>query len=157
MPDTDSSTTPDSSASSCWSWKLIGPIFCEKRVAATLSSGSAPSASNASVTDCDEHHDVTATRIIRLAAVSGASIRNSRTIWMSVFARAMSWPVCASSWNAKCSRLEVREQLLAQVGLDPEREPERAVAPQAAHDRLERTDHDHQADVLHERAACRRR
>ena len=90
MPETDSSTTPDSSASSCWRSKLIGPIFFENRVAATLRSGNAPSASKASVTDCVSITTVTATRIMRLAAVSGASIKNSRTIWMSVFARAMS-------------------------------------------------------------------
>ena len=50
--------------------------------------------------------------------------------WMSVLARAMSWPVCAWSWNAKCRRWRCAKSRCAQVGLDAVREAERGVAPQ---------------------------
>ena len=47
---------------------------------------------------------MTPTRMSALAAVSGMSTTTWFTCWMSVFARAMSWPVWAWSWNAKCRR-----------------------------------------------------
>ena len=62
--------------------------------------------------------------------------------WMSVFAYAISWPVCAWSWKREVQALQVRDEPHADVGLDAPREPERGVAPQAGADGLHRADRD---------------
>ncbi len=75
-----------------------------KRVAAMFSSGSAPSDSSVSGTLWSAMTVTTPTSVSELAIVSGMRM-TAWLIWkMSVFARAMSWPVWASSWNAKWSR-----------------------------------------------------
>ena len=93
-----------------------------------LSSGSAPRASNASVTLSIIITTMTATRMNSEAANSGSSTTTWFTCWMSVFARAMSWPVCALVVEREVQALQVREQALAEIGLDAERDPERRVA-----------------------------
>ena len=86
----------------------------------------------------------TATIWIVLAIVSGISSTTLLICWMSVFAYAISWPVCAWSWNAKCRRLQVRDEPHAQVGLDAAREPERGVAAEAGADGLHHADREDQ-------------
>ena len=74
-----------------------------KRVAEMLSNGNAPSAKNARPGLRETRMITTATIWIVLAIVSGISRTTLLICWMSVFAYAISWPVCAWSWNAKCS------------------------------------------------------
>ena len=70
------------------------------------------------------------------------------TCWMSVFARAMSWPVWALVVEREVQPLQVGEQPLAQVGLGAQRDAERGVAPQPGADRL------HHADQHHARSSA---
>ena len=106
------------------------------RVAAMLRNGSAPRPSSAST-------GLLMTMIVRtpiivrqLAAVSGIRMTTVSTCWMSVFARAMSWPVWALVVEREVQPLEMGEQPLAQVGLGAERDAERGVAAHAGGDRL---------------------
>ena len=104
MPERVSSTTPERSASSCCSSRFTGAILLLKRVAAMFRNGSAPSASNARIVLFQSMIASTPAIVNTLAAVSGIRITTVSTCWMSVFARAMSCPVWAWSWNAKCRR-----------------------------------------------------
>ena len=104
MPDTVSSTTDDSSASSCWSASTDGWMRVENRLATRLTNGSAPSASTARPALLTSRITATASTVAALAMNSGMKTRKKWICWMSLLARAISWPVCAWSWNAKWSR-----------------------------------------------------
>ena len=86
-----------------------------KRVAAMLRSGNAASANNASPGLRNTSTMTTATIVNTLAIVNGISNTTCWICWMSVFALAINWPVCAWSWNAKCKLLQVRDEAHAQI------------------------------------------
>ena len=86
-----------------------------KRVAAMLRNGNAASANNASPGLCNTSTMTTATIVSTLAIVNGINNTTCWICWMSVFAFAINWPVCAWSWNAKCRLLQVRDESHAQI------------------------------------------
>ncbi len=103
-PDTVSSTTVESSPSSCCNVMTSGWMREEKTLAATLSNGSAPSASSASPAFVTSRMTATESTVSPLAIARGMNTRKNWICWRSPVARAMTWPVWDASWNAKCSR-----------------------------------------------------
>ncbi len=129
-PVTLSSTTPDTSDSSFCSCMPTGYMRWLKRVAEKLSNGSRPSANSASPGLRSTRMTTTATIWIVLAIVSGTSSTTLLICWMSVFAYAINWPVCAWSWNAKCRRCRCATSRMRMSVSTRHAETERGVAPQ---------------------------
>ena len=89
---------------SCWSASTDGWMRVENRFDTRFRNGSAPSASRARPALLTSSTTATATTVAALAMNNGMKTRKNWICWMSLLARAMSWPVCAWSWNAKWSR-----------------------------------------------------
>src|SRR5690606_13251678 len=76
----------------------------ENRVAMRLRNGSEPRASRVSSGSIVTRITVTDSTVMKLLMVSGTMTTKAWICWRSVLARLVSWPVCASSWKAKCRR-----------------------------------------------------
>jgi hypothetical protein len=98
MPETVSSTTSASSASSCWRPITSGWSRVENFLARTLTKGRAQRESSARSASLLKRMTVTARTVTAFDSVSGIITKKNWICWRSVLARLISCPVGVLSW-----------------------------------------------------------